>query len=192
VPSPRWSTAVAPDPFLSRVGERPLDEDDVLLLLLLPLVRVAWADGAVERRERRVIEAVARREEFFAGDTREVLERWLQVRPTDAEFGRGFAALRDFLRRREQADAWHAGMRRELMDLCAEVARARNTGSPVPEVSVAEADSLRLVQAVLWMGRSATWEELDAWLDGQVLEQGLMPVAPKDEAVELPGGAAAP
>jgi|GEM_PF-6816258 len=178
----RWSETTAPDPFLNQLEDRPLDADDVLLLLLLPMVRVAWVDGAIERGERAIIEMVGRNEEFFPGDTQAVLRRWLDVSPTEAEYGRGFRALRDFLRRRDVAASWHADLRERLADLCHAVAAQRNAGSPVPDISRAEYDTLEGIQALLWMQHSATWGELDAFIEGKIVEVE----TPSDQAEEFP------
>jgi hypothetical protein len=166
----QWEGSSAPDPFLSRVGDAPLDEDQVLLLLLLPLVMVAWADGAIEGHERRLLLDLARGEEFLPGDTHDVLKRWLEVRPTDAEFGDGFRVLRDHLRRRDRGDGEHPELRANLVQLAERLAHGRTAYSPVREVIGVEWEALDQVQALLWMGENETWEELELWLEGQVQE----------------------
>ncbi|HEV2798908.1 MAG TPA: hypothetical protein VGW12_00325 [Pyrinomonadaceae bacterium] len=68
------------------------------LLALVPLVRVAWAEGRVTRRERQLITRAARRlgvEEGGAGDL--LLAGWLKARPGEEFFDGAFAHLRSLL-----------------------------------------------------------------------------------------------
>ena len=65
---------------LSALG---VDRDNLKVLALLPLVQVAWADGVVQGAERAVIRAAAGRLGLEAPD---VLEGWLDKRPTSLQF----------------------------------------------------------------------------------------------------------
>jgi len=68
------------------------------LLALVPLVRVAWAEGRVTRRERELITRAARRlgvEEGGAADL--LLSGWLKARPGEEFFEGAFAHLRSLL-----------------------------------------------------------------------------------------------
>src|SRR5271169_2906582 len=58
----------------------------LVLLTLLPAIQVAWADGAVQERERRVILQLAERE-GLAGDAPAMarIKRWLEAPPPDDE-----------------------------------------------------------------------------------------------------------
>lgn len=162
------SPAPAGGSYLSHIDDVEFSEDSFLLLLLLPLVFVAWADGQVQSRERRLIQAIARGAEFLPGDTAAVLGDWLEHRPTAAEFGQGFRRLTEFLQRRERASAVHAGLRDHLEEFCVRVVAHRGGGSPVPTITDAEGDALDEVQALLWLAQRPSWEELDAWLDGSI------------------------
>ena len=65
------------------------------LLALVPLVRVAWAEGRVTRRERELITRAARRlgvEEGGAADL--LLSGWLKAKPGEEFFEGAFAHLR--------------------------------------------------------------------------------------------------
>lgn len=68
------------------------------LLALVPLVRVAWAEGRVTRRERELITRAARRlgvEEGGAADL--LLSGWLKARPGEEFFEGTLAHLRSLL-----------------------------------------------------------------------------------------------
>ncbi|MCP4870297.1 MAG: TerB family tellurite resistance protein [Proteobacteria bacterium] len=159
-----WQPHSELDPFLGRVDDAPLTEEN----LLLPLVFVAWADGRIQPHERHLIQQIARDSEFLPGQTREVLRRWLTDRPTDDEFGHGFRRLVEFLQQRDRATEVHGVLRDHLEELCGRVAASRSSGSPLPVVTDAEADALDDVHALLWMAKTPSWGQLDAWLDGSI------------------------
>jgi tellurite resistance protein len=60
-----------------------VDRDRVELVALLPLVRVAWADGYVQQAERELIIEIASRHDLFGPGDREVVEGWLGDQPSD-------------------------------------------------------------------------------------------------------------
>ncbi len=163
-----WQPHSEIDPFLATVDEADLTEENFLLLLLLPLVFVAWADGKIQPTERRLIHQIARGSEFMPGDTTAVLDRWFNDRPTADEFGRGFRRLLHFLQSRDRATEVHAGLVDHLEELCRRVVAHRSSGSPIPTITDNEGAALDNVQALLWMARRPSWEELDAWLDGSL------------------------
>lgn len=70
----------------------------LVLLTLLPAIQVAWADGAVQERERQVILQLAERE-GLAGDASAMAQitRWLEAPPPDHEIKSTLAELRAWL-----------------------------------------------------------------------------------------------
>lgn len=75
---------------LQRLG---IDREGHQVVSLLPLVRVAWADGAIHEAERTEIMAVATSMGWLAGNAREVLDRWLTTQPTSDVYRIGLALL---------------------------------------------------------------------------------------------------
>lgn len=68
------------------------------LLALVPLVRVAWAEGRVTRRERELITRAARRLGVEEGGAAALLlSGWLKARPGEEFFEGAFAHLRSLL-----------------------------------------------------------------------------------------------
>lgn len=92
------------------------------IIAVLPLVRVAWADGCVQPAERRRVLEIAREHNVLAGDGRLVLEGWLRFRPSLRYFESGMQALRAIVQRGGLRDCGmsNAG----LLDCGDEVARA--------------------------------------------------------------------
>ncbi|MCB9676253.1 MAG: hypothetical protein H6737_14115 [Alphaproteobacteria bacterium] len=77
----------------AELDELGLDEGSYRAILLLPLVEVAWADGAVQPREREAILAYGEGNALLAGGARDVLEGWLATRPDHVTFARGRSIL---------------------------------------------------------------------------------------------------
>src|SRR5215831_9899735 len=70
----------------------------LVLLTLLPAIQVAWADGAVQERERLLILQLAERE-GLSGDASAMarITRWLDAPPTDEEIRGTLGELRTVL-----------------------------------------------------------------------------------------------
>jgi hypothetical protein len=77
-------------------GFRP---STVALLELLPLVELAWADGSISPRERRVLVSAAARRPEVRGSAHTQLSEWLSERPSDEIFQTCRHALRELLAR---------------------------------------------------------------------------------------------
>lgn len=68
------------------LAELKIPRDAYRLVTLLPLVHVAWADGKIQREERKLILQIAADRGFLENAGRETLEHWLSVAPRrDAE-----------------------------------------------------------------------------------------------------------
>jgi hypothetical protein len=92
------------------------------VVTMLPLVQVAWADGAVQDAERRRVLEIAVGCSAVEGDGRMVLEGWLRHRPSESYFARGSQALCGLASRGGLRDC---GMdERELLARCEQVAVA--------------------------------------------------------------------
>lgn len=104
----------------ARLGCAP---ERVPLLLLAPLVQVAWAEGFVQPAERRTILRFAENFGLAPGQTAYAeLDDWLDERPSDEFFDRAAEKLRELL---EALPAKAAARLRNLLHFgCLEVAQA--------------------------------------------------------------------
>lgn len=70
-----------------------IDEADARVLALLPVVRVAWADGAIQSAERDTILSLATESYGLGDEGRIVLESWLTYPPSEAYVDKGREVL---------------------------------------------------------------------------------------------------
>lgn len=104
---------------LARLG---LDRRNHRAVALLPLVEVAWADGRVQRAEKRLIGEIAQRYGLEPGD--EWLQRWLKKRPTPTTFLAARTVLLALMARSGRAEVKAPDDLADLLDLCVAVAEA--------------------------------------------------------------------
>ncbi len=113
------------DQIRAELGALGIDEQAIGLVMLLPLVHVAWADGRVQDEEQVVIMEVARERLGLGYGALAVLRRWLARAPDAAVIERGqklLAALA--LRRPPIAAALPEDAADAVVVLCEQVARA--------------------------------------------------------------------
>jgi uncharacterized membrane protein YebE (DUF533 family) len=67
------------------LAELKIPKDAYRLVMLLPLVYVAWADGKIQTQERKLILGIAEDRGLLEHGGRETLEYWLSVPPSDPE-----------------------------------------------------------------------------------------------------------
>lgn len=93
---------------------------------LLPLVQVAWADGAVQPAERDLILTKAEDLDMLGGDGERLVRRWLEEAPTKEYVLRGRSCLIELARRQGSelaADLDRAALE-QVVSLCEQVAAA--------------------------------------------------------------------
>ena len=76
-----------------------IDENNCRVIALLPLARVAWADGGIQPAERAVILSIAKDGGFVDDETERTLTGWLTNAPSDTYFARGSQVLVALARR---------------------------------------------------------------------------------------------
>lgn len=105
---------------LQALGYTP---ETVMLLHLVPLVQVAWAEGNVSEHERDLIVQAARSRGVAAGSAADrQLAAWLTTRPSDAFFETTLRAIRAMFEARP-ADEREAS-RQDLLTYCTAIASA--------------------------------------------------------------------
>jgi len=97
------------------LAELKIPREAYRLVTLLPLVHVAWADGKIQREERKLILQIAAERGILENGGRETLEHWLTTPPNPAqlkgnitilnELARSRGQMADRVRRRQPADA---------------------------------------------------------------------------------------
>lgn len=149
--------------------ELGIDKDNFRTLGLLPLVFVAWADGAVQRAEGALIRRVARDKGWLAGNGERLLDRWLEE-PPDAEYVvKGLALLEELARERQGLGAViTVDTLGNLLVLCKDVAEAAGglwglTASIAPE----EEHALATIAEAFGIGDATTWRRIVADLEEQ-------------------------
>jgi hypothetical protein len=97
--------------------------ETIMLLHLVPLLQIAWAEGGVSEAERRLIVEAARSRGVEPGSAADrQLADWLETRPSDAVFESTIRAIRAILEARppEERDA----SRRDLLTYADAIASA--------------------------------------------------------------------
>jgi tellurite resistance protein len=75
----------ADDTLLDRLLELGVSAQTVLAIMLLPLARVAWADGVIDAKEREAILKAAEQRDIRPGSaSHQLLKSWLDHRPSDS------------------------------------------------------------------------------------------------------------
>ena len=81
------ATGIVDEGVLTRLEQLQIGTGTLAALTLVPMVVVAWADGAISAEERRAILAGAAQEGLTPGKPgHELLEAWLQHKPVPALF----------------------------------------------------------------------------------------------------------
>jgi GNAT superfamily N-acetyltransferase len=95
------------------------------VVLLLPMVQIAWADAAIQLNERERILAIAQAAGLADGEAGEVLTRWLSERPSRAELATGRRVLVALAYRQRGIGAeLDVGELERVIELCLDVARS--------------------------------------------------------------------
>ncbi|NWG13416.1 MAG: hypothetical protein HXY20_07790 [Acidobacteria bacterium] len=152
--------------ILELLMEMGFDRATVVLLFLVPLLEVAWSDGAISGEERRLILEAAHSHGIEEGTPAHArLGEWLAARPPSALFERAIAVIRDIVS--YQSDkAWRAsGLR--LVDACERIAAASGgilgLGS---KISAEERAVLRRVTSMIEKAHAKAAAELSNTLRG--------------------------
>jgi len=114
---------IADEDLLKDLQELGYNRDTVMLLHLVPLVHIAWAEGSVSGSERKLILEVAQSRNITEGSPAyQLLNDWLNKRPPEEFFEKTTRIIRDILQslpseKRETS-------KRDLVSYCTQVAEA--------------------------------------------------------------------
>ena len=116
-------TGVANDDVLRDLQDLGYTPETVMLLHLVPLIQIAWAEGGVTQQERGLIVKAARSRGITAGSPADQqLDLWLAQRPSDELFETTLRAIRTILQ--AQPDDARAASEKDLLTLASAIATA--------------------------------------------------------------------
>lgn len=114
---------VADEEVLRDLQELGYTAETVMLLHLVPLLQMAWAEGGVSPQERDLIVEAARSRGIQAGSPADLqLSGWLAERPSESFFEKTLGAVRTILQGRSPEE--RATSERDLLSLCTAIAAA--------------------------------------------------------------------
>jgi len=126
--------------------------ETIALLELAPLIEIAWADGAVAERQRRLIFQIAAREAITKDTSAyDRLVTWLERRPSDDVFDAALAAIRAKLHSLEPQV--HAMLHRRFVGDCTAVSLAADSALEDHKISLEEGRVLARILMALRPGR---------------------------------------
>lgn len=125
-----------------------MDDLSFRVLPVLPVLRVAWADGEVQPAEREAVRAFAAR--FAPGREGQLLiDCWLRYEPSNTYVERGLAALSALAGRESSPLALSANVLDQVRDAAREVAKAHGGFFGIGSISRSEADALEVLRLAL-------------------------------------------
>lgn len=116
-------TRITDETLLQELQAAGYTAETVALVEVLPLVQVAWADGAISARERDVIVEKARGRGIEQGaEADRTLTAWLTERPSDDAFDTALRAISAMLQARPPEE--REATREDLLASCTNIASA--------------------------------------------------------------------
>ncbi len=136
------------------------------VLMLLPLVYVAWADGHMDDAEIERIDDIAKERFHLGAGGLEILDGWLAERPSKEYFDEGMQDLFLLAQSEDGEPLVHPEELHDLLVHCESIARASGHALDVPtSVSKEEEQALEAIAKILGVDNGVSWgrllEELD-------------------------------
>ena len=146
------STGLSDPALLDELQALGFTPETVPLLPLIPLVRVAWAEGGVSAQERKMIVDLARARGITAGSGADrQLADWLDRQPSEAVFTRAMRLISAVLSGQSANTASLSA--EDLVKYCEEIAAASGGLLGIGKVSSEERKLLASIAAELKAGR---------------------------------------
>ncbi len=169
-------SGVADEEILQDLRDLGYTPETVMLLHLVPLVQMAWAEGGVSDRERALIVEAARARGVEPGSPADrQLAEWLTTRPSERFFERTLRAIRAFLQARPAEE--REASRRELLSYSTAIASASGGVLGFGAVSAEERALLARISSELERAHGPANLEEDA-ADGDELPPSPRPPGP--------------
>jgi hypothetical protein len=107
------------------LAELKIPRENYRLVMMLPMVYVAWADGRIQAAERKLILQIAEDRGLLESGGRETLEQWLSVAPSTARLQTDLAILNELCSSHSKTDDdFDADCSQLLVAYCQDVADA--------------------------------------------------------------------
>jgi tellurite resistance protein len=141
------------------LAELKVPREAYRVVMLLPLIYVAWADGKVQGPERAVILRIAREKGLLDDGGAEALERWLSEAPSKAQLKADLKILNELGRSRESiAKDFGADDEQLLLAWCQDVADAAGGLLGLRSARLdSERAALKTIAAALDVGGAKNW-----------------------------------
>lgn len=137
----RQVVGIQDDAFLERLIAMDIGPERAMVLRLIPLIFVAWADGSVDERERKAILEAAGQQGLAAEDlAKELLGDWLERKPDPKLLETWKAYIRESWNQFSPAE--QVQMRASLLAATREVAEAAGGFLGIASISSAEREVL--------------------------------------------------
>jgi len=107
------------------LAELKIPRENYRLVMMLPMVYVAWADGRIQAAERKLIMQIAQDRGLLESGGRETLEQWLSVAPSTARLQTDLSILNELCSSHSKTDdEFDADCSQLLIAYCQDVADA--------------------------------------------------------------------
>jgi hypothetical protein len=169
------------DPFLrDSLGRLGITPENHRVLMLLPLVYVAWADARMEAVEIERIDKIAKEKFWLNKSGIDILDGWLKDQPTREYFDEGLQDLFLLAQTEEGEPLIHPEELHDLLLHAEAIARATAHALDAPtSVSEDEDRALQEVAKILGVDNGVSWRRLLDELDAgpASIERGRQPLS---------------
>jgi hypothetical protein len=141
------------------LAELKIPRENYRLVMLLPMVYVAWADGRVQSAERKLILQIAADRSLLENGGRETLDQWLSVAPSTARLRTDLAILNELCNSHSKTDSdFDADCLQLLIAYCQDVADAAGGMLGLtPARHESEEAALKMIATALDIKSAGNW-----------------------------------
>ena len=141
------------------LAELKIPRENYRLVMMLPMVYVAWADGKIQAAERKLIMQIAADRGLLEKGGRETLDQWLSVAPSTARLQTDLAILNELCSSHSTTDDdFDADCSQLLIAYCQDVADAAGGMLGLkPARNEPEQAALKLIATALDIKSARNW-----------------------------------
>jgi len=141
------------------LAELKIPRENYRLVMMLPMVYVAWADGRIQAAERKLILQIAADRNLLEKGGLETLEQWLSVAPSATRLQTDLAILNELCSSRSKAeDEFDADCSQLLIAYCQDVADAAGGMLGLKSArNESEQAALKLIATALDISTARNW-----------------------------------
>ena len=147
-----------------------IDKDSLRVVMLLPLIQVAWADGVIQNAERTMILEIASKHALLSEDGERILEGWLLNAPSQDYLTRGRRCLKALAARSgfDLGDGMSTRTLAQVLEMCERVAESSGgLFGLLWSVDAREREAINQIASALQMGNvdGESWAEAPTEVD---------------------------